>query len=140
MKMEKQSYKIKNGEISFDKESIVIKDNAKKQYWYLIVLSILWIFYGVISILRYQKTGDNFLLWTGLIIGIAHLVVLIMTLFKSTKAEFNRTEIISIQLKQRLNNKFLELKLTGNKIRRVNQIDNIYDELNNYIANSYKDK
>lgn len=138
--MEKQIYKIKNSEITFDNESIVIKDDAKKLYWIFIAKSILWIVYAITSILRYQKTGDKFLLWTGLIFGIGFFVILIRTLFKSTKSEIKKSEIISIQLKHRLSNKFLELKLTGNKIRRVTQIDSIYDELDAYIKTNFKDR
>ncbi len=137
--MEKQTYKTKSGEITFDKEAIVIKDNTKKHYWNFLVIYMCSTFYGVISILRYQKTGDEFLLWSGLVIVILSVVILlIMKCFISTKSEVKRTEIISIVLKQRLNNKFLELKLKGNKIRRVNQIDTIYDELNEYINSYFK--
>ncbi len=48
MKEEKPIYQIKTGEISFDEESIVINDNAKRQYLYQILLTILYVFYGVI--------------------------------------------------------------------------------------------
>jgi hypothetical protein len=50
-----------------------------------LLINALWIFYGILSVLRYFKTGDMFLLWTGLIIGVAHLVVFLWTFFKSEK-------------------------------------------------------
>ena len=35
--------------------------------------SIVWTIFGITSVIRYMKTGDEFLLWTGLFIGVAHL-------------------------------------------------------------------
>ncbi len=138
--MEKQTYKIKNGEITFDEKSIVIKDDAKKQYRTFVFIYMCGILYGVVSILRYQKTGDALLLWLGLAIVIVNIVVLIMASFKSTMSEIQRIDIVSIRLKQKLYNKFLEIKLKDNKIRRVNQINDVYHELKAYIATHFEDK
>ncbi|MGZ2369245.1 hypothetical protein ACXR6G_05635 [Ancylomarina sp. YFZ004] len=134
----KQIYKLKNGEISFDDEGIIILDNAKKQYWLRVFTSSLWTFYGIMSVLRFMKTGDQFLLWTGLFIGIGHFVILILTFFRSTKNEIKIANIKSLELKQRFGNNFLDIKLVGNKIRRVNQIDIINHELKQYIETNFK--
>jgi len=135
-----QTYNIKNGEISFDDEKIVIKDDAKKQFRLRLFSSIMWTFYGLFSVLRSMKTGDQFLLWTGLLIGIAHFVILMFTLFRSTKSEVRKSEILSLELKERMGNKFLDIKLAGNKIRRVSQIDSIYDELEAYIEVNFRNE
>ncbi len=55
-------------------------------------------------------------------------------------SEIQRTDIVSIRLKQKLYNKFLEIKLKDNKIRRVNQINNVYHEFKAYIATHFEDK
>ncbi len=138
--MEQQTYKIKKkGEITFNKETIVIKDNEKKHSLFLKVNSALWIFYGITSILRYQKTGDEFLLWSGLLIGIGHLILFFLFLFRSTKDKIPKDEIVAIHLKQKLGNKFLEINLKGNKKRIVRHIDSVYDELNDYIKTNFND-
>lgn len=134
----KQTYKLKNGEISFDDEGIIILDNAKKQYRVRVLSSTLWTFYGISSVLRYMKTGDQFLLWTGLFIGIAHFTILILTFFRSTKNEIKMDDIKSLELKQRFGSNFLDIKLVGNKVRRVNQIDIINHELKQYIETNFK--
>ncbi|OHX64888.1 hypothetical protein [Flammeovirga pacifica] len=134
----KQTFKLKNGEISFDKEGISIIDNAKKQYSFRIFSSILWTFYGIISFLRFMKTGDQFLLWTGLFIGTSYFIILIITLFRSTKNNIKTHEIESLAIKQRFGNKFLDINLVGKKVRRVNQIDSINHELKEYIDLNFK--
>ncbi len=48
-------------------------------------ISGLWIFFAMMSILRFYKTGDEFLLWSGLIIGIGHIVVILRIALKTTK-------------------------------------------------------
>ena len=136
--MQQQTYKIKNGEITLDEDKIVIQDNAKKQNRWRIISSSGWTFFGIMSILRYLNTGDQFLLWSGLFIGIGHLVILGFMLFRSSKSEVFKDEITSIELKQRMGNRFLDIKLKGNKIRRVNQVDNICDELQTYIDTNFK--
>ncbi len=137
--MEQQTYKIKKGEITFNKEAIIIKDKEKKYSLFLKVNSALWIFYGIISVLRYQKTGDEFLLWSGLLIGIGHLILFFLFLFRSTKDKIQRDEIVGIHLKQKLGDKFLEIKLKGNKKRIVYHIDSVYYELNDYIKANFND-
>ena len=62
------------------------------------------------------------------------------TLFRSTKSEVRKSEILSLELKERMGNKFLDIKLAGNKIRRVSQIDSIYDELEAYIEVNFRNE
>jgi hypothetical protein len=136
-----QTFKFINGELSFYEDKIVIADNVKKQYRFRLLASVTWTVYGILAVLRYFKTGDQFLLWTGLIIGIAHFMILIWTLFlRTSKSEIRKSDILSIEMKQRFGNKFLDINLKGNKIRRVNQIDNIFNELNQYIDTNFKTK
>ncbi len=137
--MEQQTYKIKKGEITFNKENIIIKDNEKKYFLFLTVNSVFCISYGIISVLRYQKIGDEFLLWSVLVIGIGHLILFFLFLFRSTKDKIPKDEIVAIHLKQKLGNKFLEIKLKGNKKRIVRHIDSVYYELNDYIKANFND-
>ncbi len=135
----KQTYKLKQGEISFDEAGFIIKDNAGKLFRTRIFSSSLWTFFGIMSVLRYRNTQDQFLLWTGLFIGIAHFIILVLTLFMSSRQEIKREEIRSLELKNRFGNYFLDIKLAGNKIRRVNQVDDIKNELEAYIKTYYSE-
>ena len=128
-----QNYKIKNGEITFDEKRIVISDNAKRDIRILLFSSGIWVFYGSMSVLRYLKTSDQFLLWSGLLIGIAHFVILILTLRRTSKSQIENGEVQSIVLKQRLGNAFLDIKLKNGKLRRVTLVGKVPPEIKNII-------
>lgn len=129
-----QKYSIKNGEIIFDENKIVIIDSAKKEIRTKILLSSIWTIYGILSVFRGLKTEDQFVLWSGLFIGFAHLIILIFTIFRTSKNTIENTSIKTIALKNRFGNSFLDIKLKNNKTRRVNLLDNIPDELKNLVS------
>ena len=128
-----QNYKIKNGEITFDEKRIVISDNAKRDIRILLFSSGIWVFYGAMSVLRFLKTSDQFLLWSGLLIGIAHFVILILTLRRTSKSQIENGDVHSIVLKQRLGNAFLDIKLKNGKLRRVTLVGKVSQEIKNRI-------
>src|SRR5665647_1640014 len=97
----KQTFKLKKGEILFYDDKIIIKDDAKKQRNLTLLSSSMWTIYGTLSVLRYFKTGDQFLLWTGLLIGIAHFVIFILNLRRTVKTEIPFDGIKSLNVKQR---------------------------------------
>ncbi|MCL3782228.1 hypothetical protein EMN47_17710 [Prolixibacteraceae bacterium JC049] len=132
----KQTFKLQNGEISFGKEGISILDNAKKQYLLRIFSSTIWVFYGIISFLRYMKTGNQFLLWTGSFLGITHLFILSNMLIRSTQNNIKTHEIKSLKIKQRFSTKFLDIKLKNNRLRRVMLDENI-KELQEFIGDNF---
>ena len=83
--------------------------------------------YGIISILRYLKTGDSSLLWTGLFLGGAHLIIFSLNLVRSTQNEILFNDIKSIKTKQRFNRNFLDIKLKNYRLRRVVEIENLQE-------------
>ena len=129
-----QKYNIKNGEIIFDENKIVIIDSAKKEIRTKILLSSIWTVYGILSVFRGLKTEDQFVLWSGLFIGIAHLIILIFTIFRTSKNTIENKDIKKIVLKNRFGNSFLDIKLKNNKTRRVNLLDEVPDELKNLVS------
>lgn len=78
----KQSSKQVKGEHPFDEEKIVTTDGPRKQKFLRIISPCIWILYGTLSVLRYFKTGDQFLLWTGLFIVIGYLILLLFRTIK----------------------------------------------------------
>ena len=133
----KHTFKLKKGEILFDDDKIIIKDDAKKQRGLALLSSSMWTIYGTLSVLRYFKTGDQFLLWTGLFIGIAHFVVFILNLRRTVKSEIPFDGIKSIKVKQRFSNEFLDIKLKNSRLRRVILADN-ETELEEYIETNFR--
>ncbi|MBK6947373.1 MAG: hypothetical protein IPH16_04175 [Haliscomenobacter sp.] len=132
-----QTFKLKKGEISFETDKVKISDNSRKQNRIQLFSSAMWTIYGTISILRYLKTGDQFLLWTGLFIGIAHFIIFILNIFRSNQTEISFDDIKSINVKRRFNNEFLDIKLKNNRLRRVIGIENS-QELEEYIKSNIK--
>ncbi|MFZ1561400.1 MAG: hypothetical protein WAT37_15815 [Saprospiraceae bacterium] len=131
-----QTFKFNKAEISFENDKIIISDDAKQQLRRTQFTSAIWVFYGTLSILRYMNTGDQFLLWSGLIIGLGHLVIFIMILFRSTQNEIPINEIKSIKVKKRFNNSSLDIRLKTNRLRRILKIDET-DELKKYIETRF---
>lgn len=127
-----QTFKFNKAEISFENDKIIISDDAKQQLRRTQFTSGIWVLYGTLSILRFLKTGDQFLLWSGLIIGLGHLVVFVMILFRSTQNEIPFDEVKSIKVKKRFNNSNLDIRLKSNRLRRVLRIEET-DELKKYL-------
>jgi len=125
-------FELQKGKLEFSADRIIISDNAVRQKRVRLFTSGIWIFYGILSVLRYARTGDEFLLWTGLFIGIGHLVVFIAFLFRSVKSEITMEEVKSMKFKSRFNNDFLDIKLKSGRVRRVSQVDDT-EELKEFL-------
>jgi len=132
-----QTFKLKNGEISFENDKITISDDANKQKRSRLLSSSVWTIYGTLSVLRYLKTGDSFLLWTGLLIGMGHLLIVLLTLLRTTQSEIFLREVKSIKLNQKFSNKFLDIRLNSNRLRRVVRVEN-KTELEEYIETNFR--
>ena len=131
--METLIYKTRKRELSFDEKGFTITDDIKSQKLLMFFNASLSAAFGVTSILRYTKTGDQFLLWSGLFIGIGSLISFVIILFRSTKMNIGKDEIKSIRFKKRFGNDFMAIRLNGNKIRTVNLTNGFNDELKEYI-------
>jgi hypothetical protein len=134
-----QIFKIKNGEISFETDKVSISDDFKKQNLINLFSIGIWTIYGTVSVLRYFKTGDQFLLWTGLFIGVTHFLIFILNLFRSNQNEILFDDIKSIKVKQRFGNRFLDIRLKNNRLRRVIGVDNS-KELEDYIKSNFENR
>jgi hypothetical protein len=132
-----QTFKLKKGEILFDEDKIIIKDDAKKQKWMLTAILCLGIVYGIETFLKYLKTGDNFDFWYGLIVGLVGILTLIILLLRSIRSEILLIDVKSMKLNQRFSNKFLDIKLKNNRLRRVIRVDN-ETELKEYIETNFR--
>ena len=130
-----QTFKLKRGEISFEADKVKISDNSRKLNRIQLFSSGIWTIYGTISVWRYLKTSDQFLLWTGLFIGIAHFVIFILNLLRSNQSEILFDDIKFIKVKQRFGREFLDIKLKNNRLRRVIGIENSQD-LEEYVESN----
>ena len=123
--------------VLFDEDKIIIKDDAKKQKWMLSLIICLGTIYGIATFLKYFKTGDNFDFWYGLIIGLVGILTLILWLLRSVRSEISLNEVKSMKVRQRNGNKFLDINLKNNRLRRVIRVDN-ETELKEYIETNFR--
>jgi hypothetical protein len=130
-----QTFKLKKGEISFEADKVKISDNSRKLNRIQLFSSGIWTIYGTISVLRYLKTSDQFLLWSGLFIGIAHFVIFILNLLRSNQSEILFDDIKFIKVKERFGRDVLDIKLKNNRLRRVIGIENLQD-LEKYVESN----
>ena len=128
----KQTFKLKKGEILFDEDKIIITDDAKKQKWILTTILCFGAIYGFLTLSRFYNTGDQTSLWFGLLICLLNILVLIPWLLRSVRSQITLDEVKSMNVRQRSGNKFLDINLKNNRLRRVIRVDNS-DELNQYI-------
>ena len=135
----RQIFKLKKGEILFDKDKIIIKDDAKKQKWILSLFSSLWAIYGILTFLKYFKTGGQFEFWFGLLIGLSNILILVIWLLRSVRSEISLDSVKSMKIKQKFSNKFLDIKLKNNRLRRVIRVEN-ERELENFIQINFETK
>lgn len=92
---------------------------------------------GACSVYNSMAQGDLSLLWIDMIIGIGGFLLFMLFLFMTGKSEIPFDSIKSIKVKHRIRNRFLDIKLKNNRIRRVILNDNTAD-LEEYIGFNFK--
>lgn len=127
-----QTFKLGKGEILFDEDKIIIKDDAAKQKWIPFFLIFLPAVYAFETFLSSFKTGNQFDCWYGLLFCLFCIPILALLLLRSVKSEISMKEIKSMKIKQRFGSKFLDIRLINNRLRRIRNLQNL-DELEKYI-------
>jgi hypothetical protein len=135
----KQTFKLNKGEILFNGDKIIIKDDAKKRKWSSLLITGLGTLYFIETFLKSLKTGVQFDFWLGLIFILIGIPILTLLLLRSTKSEISLNEVKSMRIKQRFSNDFLDIKLVTNRIRRVSDISDT-DELEKFIETNFDGK
>ena len=127
-----QIFKLSKGEILLDEDKIIIKDDAKKQKWMLLLFILLPTIYAIRSFVRSIQTRDQFDYWYGSILGLFGILFLVWILMKSVRSDISLKEVKSMKIKQRFSRKILVIKLKNNRLRQVTDIENA-DALERYI-------
>lgn len=132
-----QTFRLKDGKISFEENKIKISDHARMQKYIMLfsnLFCIVCIIYGIFSFERLGDTSYNTLFLTLIIII---LIVFVINLLKSTKKIVVVDDVKSVKVKQRFNNTILDITLKNNLQRRVVGFQNA-EEVKNYINESFK--
>ena len=131
-----QTFKLKKGEILFDNDKIIINDTAKKQRFFILWLSCCGSIFGIGFAFNSLQSNEQIRLWLGLLIGLLNISVLILWLLRSAQSEISLRDVKSIKLSQKFSNKFLDIRLNNNRLRRVIRVDN-KTELEEFIETNF---
>jgi hypothetical protein len=128
------TFRLKNGELVLDAEKIVVHDDVKRQYSRRLFSSGMWTLYGTFVVLRHKEDFDTLLFWTGLFIGVAHFVLLVLTLFQTPRSEIAWKEIQSVKVARPFRNKYISIRLRNGRSRIVQPLKGKEEELCQHIA------
>ena len=131
-----QTFKLKKGEILFENDKIIISDKAKFQRYMSLFTSGIWMLIAMKYILKLGQSNADSLDSFWIFLGVINLLLFVAYLLRSSKSIILVDEVKSLQVKQRLNNKFLDIKLNDHRLRRVSQIEDM-EELEEYIKTHY---
>ncbi|MCL3782230.1 hypothetical protein EMN47_17720 [Prolixibacteraceae bacterium JC049] len=131
-----QTFSLKKGTISFDKDKIIINDNARKQKWIFILTSCFYAMIAILIFLEYYERRDTIKYWVGLSATLINILALASWLLRSVRTELSLIEVKSIKLKKRFGNKLLDIELKNNRFRRVMLDENI-KELQEFIEDNF---
>lgn len=132
----KQTFRLKKGEILFENDKIIISDKAKILRYMSLFTSGIWTLIILKYILKLGHSNADSLDSFWIFLGVLNLLLLVANLLRSSKSIILVDEVKSLRVKQRLNNKFLDIKLNDHRLRRVSQIEDI-EELEEYIKTYY---
>ena len=102
-------------------------------------MGVCWIVYGILSLLRYNKTGDPFLLWSGIIIISLWIIGIIVKYFKQTDQQIRFDDIEKVIIKKDLLETVLSADIVMKNSKKRSVILDYNGELNfnKYALNDF---
>ena len=131
-----QTFKLKKGEILFENDKIIISDKAKTQRYMSLFTSGIWMLIVIKHLLKPGQSNADSLDYFWVFLGVINILLFVAYLLRSSKSIILVDEVKSLQVKQGLNNIFLDIKLNDHRLRRVSQIEDM-KELEEYIKTHY---
>ncbi|MCB9080421.1 MAG: hypothetical protein H6555_01790 [Lewinellaceae bacterium] len=128
---------LRSGSIILAEDRIIVKDGFRSQKILLQIIAVFWIAFSLIHLYRYSQTQDVFYLWSGLVLGILNIAVLLLFTRLSAQEVILHTDIQEVQLKKRLGGMILILKLNNKLRRQVAKVEHLADEITIY-CHQYK--
>ena len=130
--MMNNTFELKKGKIVFEDDKIVITDNAKYLKRSRLFSSSLLFLLGLYNLINFVKHNDTHELWTGLLIGIAGIVLIVTAVLTNVDNEIFLKDVKSIKVERILFKEYFFIKLKNNRTRNVVGIYNT-ERLEEYI-------
>lgn len=128
-----QELNIRKGKLTLGSEFVTIDDkNDQRSYRYLMYTAPIWVLFGVLGI---YNEGGIFSFFTSVYIFIIviHTILFFVYLRMSKESHIAVDDIASMKLRNRLGNRFVDIKFYNGKLRRVVGVKAVVSEIQTYI-------
>ena len=126
------TFELKKGKLVFEDDKIIITDDAKNRKRMRLLSAGILFCLGIFNFVNYFKTNDTPLLWNGIIVGTAAIILIVTALLVNVQSEINLSEVTSMKIKRFLNREYLIIKVANKRNRQVLGIFNA-ERLEEYI-------
>lgn len=126
------TFELKKGKIVFEEDKILITDNARHLKLSRLLSSCILILFGLFNLMNFLKHNNIHAQWSGLLVGIAGLIFLVIALLINAQSEIYLKDVKSMKVKRIFFKEYLVIKLANNRTRRVAGIYNA-ERLEEYI-------
>ncbi len=134
-----QTFQLAKGKITFEEDKLQIEDAVIKERNQFILMLVFIVFQIVFQIYRFNKREDYVSIIFGVFFGLMGILFINRLVSMSVQNVILYEDIKSVQLKKRLRNHFMDIRLTNNKIRRLNLNDKSV-ELDLFLTATFKEK
>jgi hypothetical protein len=128
-----QELNIRKGKLTLGSEFVTIDDkNDQRSYRNLMYTAPIWVLFGVLGI---YNEGGIFSFFTSVYIFIIviHTILFFVYLRMSKESHIAVDDIASMKLRNRLGNRFVDIKFHNGKLRRVVGVKAVVSEIQTYI-------
>jgi hypothetical protein len=113
------TFELKKGKLVFEDDKIIITDDAKNRKRMRLLSAGILFCLGIFNFVNYFKTNDTPLLWNGIIVGTAAIILIVTALLVNVQSEINLSEVTSMKIKRFLNREYLIIKVANKRNRQV---------------------
>ena len=126
------TFELKKGKLVFEEDKILITDNVRYLKRSRLLSSGILILFGLFNLMNFLKHNDIHAQRSGLLVGIAGLIFLVIALLINAQSEIYLKDVKSMKVKRIFFKEYLFIKLANNRTRRVAGIYNA-ERLEEYI-------
>jgi hypothetical protein len=113
------TFELKKGKLVFEDDKIIITDDAKNRKRMRLLSAGILFCLGIFNFVNYFKTNEVAILWNGIIVGIAAILLIVTALLVNVQSEINLSEVTSMKIKRFLFKEFLMIKISNKGTRQV---------------------
>ena len=133
------TFELRKGKLVFEEDKIIITDNARYLKRSRLLSSSILFLFGVFNLINFIKHNDMHAQWSGLLVGVAGLILFVTALLVNVQSEIYLKDVKSLKVRRIFFKEYLTIKLNNNKTRQVAGIYNA-ERLQEYIETNFNKK